>query len=275
MVHLIRLVINANNRQLHPDEKTLAKQLAVKSDGKYTVDQVEDAMRAANNKALGEGVDAGAIVDVNGDTGTVYDDGAKWSVVWKDGKQQLVQQIPSNISPDLMTYIAQNSGGNYGWSPTENMAFNMNNSSGIFNPIAKANCVGAQCSVVRVNPPLPTRDQMADVAGYTATQSGRFAAAANAYATFLAGNPNLASQAGAATQISMAWTATLIGFGASTFEQLLRPNVGQMTIDSLTSLATKPVIDRFPLIGPIINEGVESLKNSDQENTRKNFINGK
>ena len=103
---------DANNRQLHPDEKTLAKRLAANSDGKYTVEQVEDAMRAANNKALGEGVDAGAIVDVNGDTATVYDDGAKWSVVWKDGKQQLVQQIPSNISRDLMTYIAQNSGGN-------------------------------------------------------------------------------------------------------------------------------------------------------------------
>ncbi|MDY7546025.1 hypothetical protein RGU75_07250 [Glaciimonas sp. CA11.2] len=66
---------------MHPDEKTLAKRLAANSDGKYTVEQVEDAMRSANNKALGEGVDAGAIVDVNGDTGTVYDDGAKWSVV--------------------------------------------------------------------------------------------------------------------------------------------------------------------------------------------------
>ena len=95
-----------------------------------------------------------------------------WLFVWKDGKQQLVQQIPSNISPDLMTYIAQNSGGNYGWSPTENMAFKMNNSSGIFNPFAKAHCVAAECSVVRVNPPLPTRDQMAD--GRWQMADGRF-----------------------------------------------------------------------------------------------------
>ncbi|MGZ9709674.1 hemagglutinin repeat-containing protein [Glaciimonas sp. GNP009] len=77
----VGVIADVNNRQLHPDEKTLAKQLAANSDGKYTVEQVEDAMRSANNKALGEGVDAGAIVDVNGDTGTVYDDGAKWSVV--------------------------------------------------------------------------------------------------------------------------------------------------------------------------------------------------
>ncbi|MEB0012130.1 hypothetical protein QN379_17905 [Glaciimonas sp. Gout2] len=213
---------------MHPDEKTLAKRLAANSDGKYTVEQVEDAMRAANNKALGEGVDAGAIVDVNGDTATVYDDGAKWSVVWKDGKQQLVQQIPSNISPDLMTYIAQNSGGNYGWSPTENMAFNMNNSSGIFNPFAKANCVGTQCSVVRVDPPLLTRDQMADVAGFFATQAGWIGSAA-AMAGAIPGPHTLAAE-------DAALFATLVGFGAGGLEQILRLNAKNIGVDGTIDL---------------------------------------
>ncbi|MGZ9709673.1 hypothetical protein ACXX82_02490 [Glaciimonas sp. GNP009] len=107
---------------------------------------------------------------------------------------------------------------------------------------------------------------MADVAGYTATQSGRFAAAATAYATFLAGNPNLASQAGAATQISMAWTATLIGFGASTFEQLLRPNAGQLATSSFTDIFSIGFAKRFPLAGPAINEVAEVIKSSKAEN---------
>ena len=239
---------------MHPDEKALAKRLAANSDGKYTVEQVEDAMRAANNKALGEGVDAGAVVDVNGDTATVYDDGAKWSVVWKDGKQQLVQQIPSNISPDLMTYIAQNSGGNYGWSPTENMAFNMNNSSGIFNPFAKANCVGAQCSVVRVNPPLPTRDQMADVAGFFATQAGRFGAAA---AGVIPGPHTLVAE-------SAALMATLLGLGAGGMEQLLRPNPRNYLSGSGIDIGNFFLSERFPLFAPVINETAEATKNSPQ-----------
>ncbi|HWW04535.1 MAG TPA: hypothetical protein VNZ60_04505, partial [Collimonas sp.] len=158
------VAVDANNRQLHPDERTLAKQLAANSNGKYTVEQVEDALRAAGNKRSGEGVGTGSIVNVDGNKATVYDDGAKWSVVQngQNGTQQLIQQVPLNISPDLMAYIQQGTGNNYTWSPTQNLSLNMNNVSGILNPYKQANCVGTQCSVVTVNPQLPTRAQLAN-----------------------------------------------------------------------------------------------------------------
>jgi filamentous hemagglutinin len=265
------LNVEANNRQLHPDERTLAKQLAANSNGKYTVEQVEDAMRAAGNKRLGEGVGAGSIVNVDGNTATVYDDGAKWSVV-QNGQNgtQLMQQVPLNVSPDLMAYIQQNTGNTYAWSPTQNLSLNMNNASGVLNPYKQANCIGTQCSVVMINPPLPTKDQMADGAGWLSTQSGRFAAAATAYGTFLANSPNPILQAGAATQLSMAWTATLVGFGASATEQLLRPNYKGFGFDSTVDLANFYMSDKFPLLGPATTEIGENLKGSNWAKPLKN-----
>ncbi len=120
-------------------------------------------MRAAKNNTLGESVGTGATVDVNGNKATIYDDGAKWSVVQnEDGTKQLVQQIPSNVSPDLMAYVQQKTGDTYSWSPAQNLALNLGigNSSGSANPYAQANCAGAQCSVVMIAPSLPTPDYL-------------------------------------------------------------------------------------------------------------------
>jgi hypothetical protein len=44
--------VDANNRQLHPSEKKLAQELAKRSGGKYTAEQVEEQMRLMGNKAF-------------------------------------------------------------------------------------------------------------------------------------------------------------------------------------------------------------------------------
>ncbi len=48
------LTIDANNRQLHQVERTLAAQLVAKSGGKFTAQQVEEQMRLMGNVAYGE-----------------------------------------------------------------------------------------------------------------------------------------------------------------------------------------------------------------------------
>ncbi|PUA18091.1 hypothetical protein [Glaciimonas sp. PCH181] len=258
-------------------EKTLAKKLADESDGKYTQAQIENALRAAASSALGEGVGTGTIVDVDGNTATVYDDGAKWSVVGngQSGTQQLGQQVPLDISSDLMAYIQQNTGSTYTWSLGQNLDVNMNNAAGISNPFAQANCVGTQCSVVRMDPPLPTRDQMADVAGSVSTQAGRFSAAATAYAAYLGSQPNVATQTGAAIQLGMAGTATIVGFGASAVEQLLRPNTGQYFIDGVSgaiSLGADKLLGGA-ISAPFMNEFLENIKNTRPVEQTKDWIN--
>jgi hypothetical protein len=95
-----------NNRQLHPDERRKAAELARKSGGKYTAEQIEDAMRNAGNRELGEDITAGMIVRNAED---FYDDGARFNA----GTGVAVQELPNGgrVDPDLAAFIAQNTGG--------------------------------------------------------------------------------------------------------------------------------------------------------------------
>lgn len=109
------------NRQLHPDEKDLAERLAAESDGKYTAEQIEDALRMSGNRDLGESSQTGLLVNVD-QPSSMYDVvGAKWLYQESpDGSQQfLMQQLPETISPDLAIYIKDQTGGGrstYSWT---------------------------------------------------------------------------------------------------------------------------------------------------------------
>lgn len=116
------------NRQLHPDEQQLAQTLAAKSNGVYTTQQVEDAMRlsgfslGSGSVMPGETSQTGTLVNVN-DSGSIYDTGASWSLVpGPSDSQYLMQQVPPQVSPDLAAYIVANTGGTtspYGWAPEQ------------------------------------------------------------------------------------------------------------------------------------------------------------
>ncbi|MDY7546027.1 hypothetical protein QN360_06540 [Glaciimonas sp. CA11.2] len=74
----------------------------------------------------------------------------------------------------------------------------------------------------------------------------------------------------------MAWTATIAGFGAAAFEQVLRPNVGQVFIDGITGaigLATDK-LSGGRLTSPITNEFLENIKNNRFSEQSKDWING-
>lgn len=106
------------NRQLHPDERELAKKIAAGSDGKYTEQQVADALRLASNSKLGEMVTTGMVVDGVENPEGIYDAGAMFAVPSRDGRT-LVQVLPSGIDPGLADYIRTmtgNSGSPYVWS---------------------------------------------------------------------------------------------------------------------------------------------------------------
>ncbi len=109
------LNVDANNRQLHPKERTLAAQLAAKSKGKYTAKQIEDAMRNSGN-GNGETIVTGMLVNSK-DPEAVYDKGAQWQK-GEDGK--LVQVLPKDgkVDPALAAYITSNTGASnsvYSW----------------------------------------------------------------------------------------------------------------------------------------------------------------
>jgi filamentous hemagglutinin len=127
---------DVNNRQLHPDERKKAAELAQKSGGKYTQEEIENAMRNAGSSALDETSTTGMIVKPNSgydvepsfvpgtNKGVVerpYDTG---SVFRAGDNGQLVQVLPNNgsVDPGLAAFIAANTGGAqtpYGWNDVQ------------------------------------------------------------------------------------------------------------------------------------------------------------
>jgi filamentous hemagglutinin len=113
------------NRQLHPSEQQLAQTLAAKSGGRFTVQEIEDAMRLSGyslgpqSVMPGETAQTGSLVDVD-ESGTIYDTQASWLLVQgPNGSQYLAQQVPGQVSPELAAYITDNTGGAdspYAWA---------------------------------------------------------------------------------------------------------------------------------------------------------------
>jgi hypothetical protein len=101
-----RILADLYIRQLHPDEKTLAKQLADKSDGRYTQAKIEDQMRIMGVSAYGQH-ESGAPETLIGQAPT--DAGAKWisAGTSADGKP-ILTQVTAQADPELQKYILAN-----------------------------------------------------------------------------------------------------------------------------------------------------------------------
>ncbi len=112
---------DVNNRQLHPQEISLAKQLAEKSGGRFSEEKIADAMRASGNGAFGESVTTGMVVPLTKDTpaGALYDTAGMRLVNDGAGNAYMIQALPSQVDPALAAYVTANTGGAsspYGWS---------------------------------------------------------------------------------------------------------------------------------------------------------------
>ncbi|MCD6438191.1 MAG: hypothetical protein J7L56_08015 [Halomonas sp.] len=106
--------LDANNRQLHSFEQSLAEELAEGSE--YTPEQIADALRVMHNDELEESPGSNIIVDLQDVTAvddTYFDYGGYWmSTPGEDGTTRyLIHQIPENTPPELISYIIEQTGG--------------------------------------------------------------------------------------------------------------------------------------------------------------------
>ncbi|WJF90298.1 hemagglutinin repeat-containing protein [Paraburkholderia bonniea] len=104
------------NRQLHEEEKVLAKKLADDSGGKYTEADVVNQLALMDMTKDGKTESGGVRVAV----GDQPQDGTDWKVYGtnKDGQTVWAQSLGAG-DPDLQTYIAKNaSGGGVSYQPT-------------------------------------------------------------------------------------------------------------------------------------------------------------
>jgi len=97
----------AYNRQLHPDEKELAKRLAARSGGKYSAEQIEDQLRlsSVNGTDIGPGTDTVATKEGR------YDESGKWLPL---GNGQYFQDF-AKLDLNIVAYINEQTNA-YSWA---------------------------------------------------------------------------------------------------------------------------------------------------------------
>jgi filamentous hemagglutinin len=173
------------NRQLHPGEKTLAQQIAQKSGDKYTAAQVEDQMRIMGATVNGTAEVGGSMTLVGQ---APSDNGADWRIAGQtaDGKQ-IVTQINVAVDPQLQPYIVNNYASaapgavpsivsGYTASPTQPQIGPQYGTNGLN---AGTMCPKGDCGMAYKT---PSQQQVADTAGFGATQLDRASAMATALA---------------------------------------------------------------------------------------------
>lgn len=243
------------NRQLHPEEKTLAKQIADKSGGTYTQAQVEDQLRIMGVSVNGTS-ESGAPTTLIGQMPT--DPGAQWisGGTTADGKP-ILTQVTAQADPQLQSYILANyNSASAGGVPSQfTYQQTGSGSTNITGPFTKFD----QSDVNFM------RNTTADAASMVSTNAGRFSAATAAAATIP--SPYSAGFSAAA------YAATVAGFTADAVAQMVKPNVGQYAVSGVTGLIAGNLSDRAPGFGPAINETANTLSNSGAGQHMQNSLN--
>ncbi|WP_208670732.1 DUF637 domain-containing protein [Halomonas sp. TA6] len=119
--------VESYNRQLHTAERELARDLAESSDGQFTLEEIESALRGLPNHALGEGpydnIHVPLQPGLSPEEMGYYDFGAEWvQVQYADGSHGMVQAIPNVPRDGLYAFIVEQTGGRNSpyWTPAPN-----------------------------------------------------------------------------------------------------------------------------------------------------------
>jgi filamentous hemagglutinin len=257
------------NRQLDPREQPLAKQLADKSNGKYTEAQIEDQMRIMGVCADGS-CQSGAADTLKGQAPT--DPGARWSFggMTTDGKPILTQQV-AQIDPQLQAYIMTNynsvapgnvpSYATYTPSPAQPQT----GPQGTVIDTAGTVCPRGDCGAAYTT---PSRQQVADAAGSTATQLDRTAAIATA---FSASNMSIPYVGTSAETVAL-W-ASVGSWFFNGVQQAASPNLGNYGVSSLIGQITGAMSEAYPKAAPLINEFGNMTSNSGAAQSGQDWVN--
>jgi hypothetical protein len=245
---------DVNNRQLHPSEKQLAKDLARQSNGKYTAEQIEEQMRLMGNQALG-------VAPNTVETLTTPEANAQNALndptMPKTVRGAAVMEIPGTANAEIQQFILQNTTDNVatwipGSSPYQPSRTDLAPAPAT-GPVvpsapATASCgnmdLACKSGVGASQIPALTPEQRQAIGTYFGEVSTNYS--------------RMAGLATAAGQPQAALTFEIAAGISATIEQLFSPSVGKVVIDQVgLDLAAKTFSDRtgIPLI--MVNEVTE------------------
>jgi filamentous hemagglutinin len=256
--------IDTHNRQLHPSERQLARELASKSGGKYTAEQIEEQMRLMGNLAFGQAPNTtGVLTTPEAIASNINQDPA----MPKTSDGRVVVEIPGQANADIQQFIIGNStnGANYIPGVSPYVGSRTNGPSASFGTTAPdtttARCANGDLACIsgvgqQQNAPLTQQAKEAIADGIASTSRAAGVVAAGATAVGASASPQIKPIAGA-----VAVGATAIGTAADAIEQVVRPDMEQVIREQLIfGTPADVLIRRYPLYAPLINEVKEALQ---------------
>ncbi|MGK8977003.1 hemagglutinin repeat-containing protein [Burkholderia cenocepacia] len=247
------------NRQLHEDskakEQTLAKQLAEKSKGRYTQEQIEDQMRIMGG-SIGGDRESGAPATLVGTMPT--DSGARWQYAGTtaDGKQ-ILTQIAVEPNSELQRYIVANSA--WAQSDVPNIMYDQTGKSGssftLTGPFTKFDQSDANY----------LKNTTADAASAVSSNAGRLGATAATGAA-------LPTPLAPAFE-TIAFGSTVAGWTADFVAQMARPDPGAYVAGSFVDVTLGGIANKYPLAGTFFTELGNWIKNTDTFNNASSKLN--
>ncbi|CAB3648220.1 hemagglutinin repeat-containing protein [Achromobacter dolens] len=258
------------NRQLHPDEKELAKKLALEAKNvgyDVTVEQIETQLRRMDVTLLDGETHAGTAAVVIGDDG-IFDKATNFVLVGRaeDGRN-IWMEVPSPADRQLQEFIVANANGrdiptglNYRLEPDrtnhwDNFASpgsTVKSSSGVSRYCVTAECAAGLARVMSAADYEDRRNQNADVIAYLAKANGRFGAMAGTLGNVP--SPYAAIFQGAAKG------SDISGLLLGGLEQMIRPNLKASAVGGGVDLAVRGAGAIAPNGAILFNEIGEYLK---------------
>jgi hypothetical protein len=266
-----------NNRQLHPDERRKAAELAEqarksgvrKPDGSaYTQADIEEQMRLMGFNGIAPGT-VEVLTTPQAIEKNINDDPGMPKIV----QGGVVVERLGQINVDLQRFIVANTNPEIplGYMMSTSSAPRVTTTNVPMSP-ATARCANGDLACItgagqQQNAPLPqqTREVIADVAESTSRVAGVVAAGATVVGA--QGGPY-----GRPAQ-TLAAGATAVSVVADGIEQAIRPDMGSVANASLITYFQEWADSRAPAAAPITNEVVELWKNSGTGQSLETWVN--
>ncbi|MBL0917443.1 MAG: hemagglutinin repeat-containing protein [Hydrogenophaga sp.] len=270
---------DVNNRQLHPTERQLARELARKSGGKYTAEQIEEQMRLMGNRVHHAQPNT---TEVLTDTNAIVDHLDKDPGMPKISDGRTVVEIPGQTNADIQRFIIGNTTDNADYIPgvSPYMSSQVNGQSAQSGPTtatATARCANGDLACISgvgvQQSSLPelgdaARNAIADGAASTSRAAG--VVAAGATAAVATSSPHIKPIASA-----IAVGATVAGVAADAVEQAVRPSVGQALQDAMLTSFQEWADRKIPGVAPVTNEVIEAWRASGTSKSVETWANEK
>ncbi|GLC91833.1 hypothetical protein Tamer19_12410 [Cupriavidus sp. TA19] len=267
--------VDRYNRQLHPDEKQLARKMAANSGGKYTAEQIEAQMRLSDRVDMnGKVLEYGTPDQIDAAKTKPSDTGVEWTSIAGTTQAKEVQAKPD---AEAIAYIQAQQTTMQGDVPyTSRLDFgNAQKTSYAPGVLTTAKCGAGQADCAAGLPAgysaeeiANRRTAVADAASYLGTQAGRVGAAATAAGT-VPGPHVVAADA-------LAAVATAANLAITAIQQVAKPNPGGLAADTISAglgEAANAIPGYGKALAPVVNEFIELGKNSAASSAAQDKLN--